>query len=91
MAASPSSLAAAKIYRVTLWIDPPGGRGVNTANMVKVADVDVPWPLPGLIQYQGNYYVYSSWISSAYVQTVPYVPQPDLGAPPMSVVAFPEF
>jgi len=56
-----------------------------------VATVDVPSPVPPLLLYKGNYYVYSSWIYSRYVQAVPYTTPTDLGAPPLSVVAFPEF
>lgn len=91
MAVSSSSGVAGKLYRVGLYTQPAGSKPISTANMTLVAFVDVSWPLPPLISYQGNFYVYSSWISSVYVQEQPYVPQPDLGAPPFSVLAFPEF
>lgn len=80
-AASSSSLAAGKTFALKLF-DSKG---------IFVATVDVPWPLPALILYQGNYYAYSYAIYSRYVQVVPYTPTTDLGAPALSPLAFPAY
>jgi hypothetical protein len=82
MAASSSSSGAARIYSV--WLYAADGK-------TRIALVDLPWPLPAIVVYQGNYYAYSPFVSSKYVQESPYVATADLGAPPLSVLAFPEY
>ncbi len=84
MATSPSSSSGAAGQLFSIWLLTATGR-------VRVAKVDVPWPLPAILQYQGNYYAYSGTISSGYVQATPYVPATDLGAPQLSVLAFPQY
>jgi hypothetical protein len=74
--------APVPIFRIGLW---------SNNGKTLIANVNVPSPLPPLILYQGNYYVYSSWIYSRYVQQTPFAAIADLGAPILSVVAFPEF
>jgi hypothetical protein len=77
---SSSSGGAGGGFAVWLW-DP---------NFVRVALVDVPVPTPPVVNYLGKYYAWSN-IHWGYQQTTPYQPQPDLGAPQLSVLHQPQF
>lgn len=79
MAASPSSLSAAAGTVAVYLLD---------ANKNRVALVDVTVPLPPLILYQGNYYVWQH-PTTGYQVATPYAAVVDLGLPQVSVVADP--
>ena len=79
MAAASSSSGAGAAFAVYLYDN----------NFNRVALVDVPVPLPNLVTYLGNPYVWSA-IHWAYFPAVPYTAQGDLGAPQLSVLANPQ-
>ena len=93
MAASPSpspSPAAQALFAV--WL--------HDANGNRVALVDVPMytgvsafaavqSLPAIVQYQGNYYFWST-VFQRYVQEPPYPASADVGLPLFSVVCNPQ-
>ena len=78
-ASSSSSGAAATTYAVWLF----------DANFNHIVLVDVPVPLPNLLLYQGQYYVWSN-VHWGYQLTTAYSPLVDLGAPQLSVLANPQ-
>lgn len=82
MAASSSSSGGGQVFQVNLY---------SADGKTLLAKVDVPVPMPMVLQYQGNTYVYSNFVHTGYVQTVPFVPPTDLGAPSLSVLAFPAY
>ena len=81
-ASSSSSGGIGGVFRVNLY---------NSTGKTLIAQVDVPVPMPLVLTYQGNTYVYTNFVTTGYVQTTPFVPNTDLGAPPLSVLAFPAY
>jgi hypothetical protein len=82
MAASPSSSSGGAGGGFAVWL--------YDTTFSRVALVDVPVPTPPVVNYQGGYYAWSD-VHWAYTRTTPYQPQPDLGAPQLSVLANPQF
>lgn len=80
MAASSSSSSSGAAGQVAV--------NLYDANRNIVAVVDLPVPLPALVLYLGNYYVWQH-PTTGYQVATPFVAQQDLGAAKASVVADP--